>query len=134
MTHIVSSMLMRALLTIGIAVSLCCALPQTAAAAKVKVNCNQAVPPAGQYHSITDALAQNADVTPLVLVVKGTCTENVVITRDGTRVAIGWPTSTSWTPPKLEAGLYRWYVWPGFGPKAAARYGRLIGSSSFRVR
>jgi hypothetical protein len=59
---------------------------------------------------------------------------NVVITRDGARVAIGWPTGPSWTPPKLKAGLYRWYVWPGFGSKAAARYGKLIGSSSFRIR
>jgi len=39
----------------------------------------------------------------------------------------------SWTPPKLGRGLYRWYVWPGFGSKAAARYGKLIGTSSFRV-
>jgi hypothetical protein len=58
---------------------------------------------------------------------------NVVITRDGKRVATGWPTSTSWTPPRLKAGRYRWYVWPGFGPKDAARYGRLIGTSTFTV-
>jgi hypothetical protein len=58
---------------------------------------------------------------------------NVVVTRNGKRVASGWPMGPSWTPPKLGRGLYRWYVWPGFGSKAAARYGKLIGSSSFRV-
>jgi hypothetical protein len=60
---------------------------------------------------------------------------NVVVTRSGKRVAAGWPLGLSWRAPRhLKAGLYRWYVWPGFGSKAAARYGKLIGSSSFRVR
>jgi hypothetical protein len=29
--------------------------------------------------------------------------------------------------------VYRWYVWPGFGRISAARYGRLLGSSTFVV-
>jgi hypothetical protein len=59
---------------------------------------------------------------------------NVVVTRSGKRIAAGWPTATTWRPPKLKPGLYRWYVWPGFGPKSRATYGRLIGSSTFRIR
>ncbi|MGA9859704.1 MAG: hypothetical protein WBQ18_17700 [Solirubrobacteraceae bacterium] len=35
---------------------------------------------------------------------------------------------------RLTPGRYRWYVWPGFGPKARARYGRLVGSGAFIVR
>jgi hypothetical protein len=30
-------------------------------------------------------------------------------------------------------GHYRWYVWPGFGPLSAHRYGHRLGRSSFRV-
>ena len=33
----------------------------------------------------------------------------------------------------LKRGLYRWFVWPGFGPRARARYGQLLGQASFRV-
>jgi hypothetical protein len=32
---------------------------------------------------------------------------------------------------KLRRGHYRWYVWPGFGSRAAQRYGSFIGQSSF---
>jgi hypothetical protein len=35
---------------------------------------------------------------------------------------------------RLRPGRYRWYVWPGFGPRSARRYGRLIGSRTFVVR
>jgi hypothetical protein len=35
---------------------------------------------------------------------------------------------------RLRPGRYRWYVWPGFGRRAARRYGRLIGSRTFVVR
>jgi len=31
------------------------------------------------------------------------------------------------------AGHYRWYVWPGFGPLSAHRYGHRLGRSSFRA-
>lgn len=34
---------------------------------------------------------------------------------------------------RLRPGLYRWYVWPGFGRISAARYGRPLGSSTFVV-
>lgn len=35
---------------------------------------------------------------------------------------------------QLKAGLYSWYVWPGFGPRSMGRYGQLLGESTFRVR
>jgi hypothetical protein len=36
---------------------------------------------------------------------------------------------------RLRPGLYRWYVWPGFGERSAGRYARRpLGSSSFVVR
>jgi len=34
---------------------------------------------------------------------------------------------------RLRPGLYRWYVWPGFGARAAVDYGPLMGSSTFIV-
>jgi hypothetical protein len=34
---------------------------------------------------------------------------------------------------RLRPGVYRWYVWPGYGRISAARYGRLLGSSTFVV-
>jgi hypothetical protein len=59
------------------------------------------------------------------------------------RILSAWPGSTSlrlarsWTYEgrryRLEPGRYRWYVWPGLGPRAAKKYGRLIGSSTFVV-
>lgn len=33
----------------------------------------------------------------------------------------------------LSPGLYRWFVWPGFGSRGAAKYGALLGQSTFRV-
>jgi hypothetical protein len=35
---------------------------------------------------------------------------------------------------ELKKGLYRWFVWPGFGPRAKARYGQLLGQGAFRVK
>ena len=34
---------------------------------------------------------------------------------------------------RLQPGVYRWYVWPGYGRVSAARYGRLLGGSTFVV-
>lgn len=33
----------------------------------------------------------------------------------------------------LARGRYCWYVWPGFGPRRQRDYGRLLGSSCFRI-
>jgi len=34
---------------------------------------------------------------------------------------------------RLRPGVYRWYVWPGFGARAEVDYGPLLGSSTFVV-
>jgi hypothetical protein len=32
---------------------------------------------------------------------------------------------------RLHRGVYKWFVWPGFGTLAANRYGHALGRSSF---
>ena len=76
MTRASSCVLSRALLHSVFVVLACCVLSVMAAEANVKVNCNIV----GQ--TITQALIDNATVSPLVLVVRGPCVENVVIARD----------------------------------------------------
>lgn len=61
----------------------------------------------------------------------------------GRKVLSAWPVSPgfqlrrTWTYNgrryRLQPGVYRWYVWPGIGRRSAARYGRLLGSSTFVV-
>lgn len=61
---------------------------------------------------------------------------NLQLFRNGRKVLSAWPTVTSYTLKpswryhgrtyKLAAGRYRWYVWPGYGPRPAHRYGRLL--------
>jgi hypothetical protein len=67
---------------------------------------------------------------------------NVQLHRSG-KVLTRWPRTTqlqlrsSWRFRgerfRLAPGRYRWYVWPGFGRRSAQRYGRLLGTSTFRV-
>ncbi len=68
---------------------------------------------------------------------------NVQIFRNGHKVLTTWTQKPRLTLPKrwrlagktirLQKGRYRWYVWPGLGRSADRRYGKLLGSSSFRV-
>ena len=68
---------------------------------------------------------------------------NVQLFRDGRKILTLWPTKptlqvpSSWkfagTAFRLTPGVYRWYVWPGFGPRSATRYGKLLGTRSFVV-
>jgi hypothetical protein len=72
--------------------------------------------------------------------VRGASYYNVVLVR-GRRVYSAWPTRTRLKLPrawkyhghryKLRPGSYRWFVWPGYGPLSAGRYGRMLGGSSF---
>jgi hypothetical protein len=74
--------------------------------------------------------------------VKGASYYNLQLVR-GRKVLSAWPLRTNfrlrrtWTyrgrRHRLRPGVYRWYVWPGFGRISAARYGRLLGSSTFVV-
>ena len=66
---------------------------------------------------------------------------NVQLYRGSTKVLSAWPSQnrlqvrSSWKfrgrRYRLQAGTYRWYVWPGIGPRRAAKYGRVLGQSTF---
>jgi hypothetical protein len=59
---------------------------------------------------------------------------NVQLYLGSKRVTQSWPKNGSFKIPrsKLKKGkTYAWYVWPGVGKKSAARYGTLIGKSTF---
>lgn len=68
---------------------------------------------------------------------------NVLLVYRGKRVFAAWPhrprlqLSRSWSYRgrryRLRPGLYRWYVFPGYGPLAAGNFGRLVGGSTFVV-
>jgi hypothetical protein len=68
---------------------------------------------------------------------------NVQLFRGRRKILTTWPTATrlqlrrEWTfngrRLRLVPGRYRWYVWPGYGSRAAERYGRLIGHSTFSI-
>ena len=68
---------------------------------------------------------------------------NVQLWRGDVKVLSVWPTeprlqlAARWvfegTPRKLIPGIYRWYVWPGLGAKAEARYGPMLGTRAFVV-
>ena len=76
-------------------------------------------------------------------VVLGASYYNVQLFRGGEKVLSTWPSgaslrlSPSWSFGnshfRLRPGHYRWFVWPGFGPRAAARYGPMIGTATFTV-
>ena len=61
----------------------------------------------------------------------------------GRKVLSVWPTRTSFQLQsawrykgrryRLRPGVYRWYVWPGYGRPSAGRFGRLLGGSTFVV-
>jgi hypothetical protein len=67
---------------------------------------------------------------------------NVQLYRGGKILSI-WPTrarlklTRSWRfgghLHRLKPGRYRWYVWPGYGPRSAARYGQMIGKGTFVI-
>ena len=70
---------------------------------------------------------------------------NVQLFRGRTKILSAWPTRPrlllreSWRyggkQRRLAPGVYRWYVWPGFGARRAARYGQALGQATFvRVR
>ena len=68
---------------------------------------------------------------------------NLQLFRGRTKVLSAWPRLARLNLPgrwryddrdqRLEPGVYTWYVWPGYGDRADARYGQLLGKSRFRV-
>jgi hypothetical protein len=69
---------------------------------------------------------------------------NVQLHRNGIKVLSAWPKTARLRLPRswryggktqtLLPGRYTWHVWPGIGARAQARYGKLLGSSSFVVK
>ena len=69
---------------------------------------------------------------------------NMQLYRNGQKIFSTWPgkarqsLTRQWSYAghryALRRGLYVWYVWPGFGPRAKSRYGQLLGQGTFRVR
>jgi hypothetical protein len=78
------------------------------------------------------------------LPVRGARYYNVQLFRKARKILSVWPTRPQyqlkrrWTyrgkVRRLMPGKYRWLVWPGFGPRSKADYGRRMGPSTFRVR
>jgi hypothetical protein len=68
---------------------------------------------------------------------------NLQLFRSGRKVLTAWPSRARYTLPRtwrlngrthrLIAGVYRWYVWPGYGPPAQHRYGRLLAKGKVTV-
>ena len=76
--------------------------------------------------------------------VQGARYYNVQLFRKGRKILSAWPTrpryqlKRRWTYRgelrRLVPGRYRWLVWPGFGPRSKADYGRRMGPGTFEVR
>jgi hypothetical protein len=75
--------------------------------------------------------------------VRGATYYNLQLSRLGRKMLSTWPTRARYRVKKhwsyggrkwrLAPGKYRWIVWPGFGKRSKADYGRRIGASTFRV-
>jgi hypothetical protein len=68
---------------------------------------------------------------------------NVQLFRGDKKILSIWPVKTALTLKskwkyqghayKLSPGVYRWYVWPGFGARKAVDYGEMLGFSTFQI-
>jgi hypothetical protein len=102
----------------------------------------EALPVTGTNALINPVPGQRVTAPPRLawLPVKGASYYNVQLIRGG-RILSAWPTRANFKLPRswiyrghryrLKPGVYRWYIWPGFGLLAQAHYGRLHGGSSF---
>jgi hypothetical protein len=69
---------------------------------------------------------------------------NVQVYRGSRKLLSRWPAKArlklqrSWVYQghrnRLKKGVYRWWVWPAFGPRSKSNYGRLLGTGKFVVR
>jgi hypothetical protein len=72
--------------------------------------------------------------------VRGAAYYNVQLVR-GKKILSSWPATNHFQVPRswvfeghryrLHRGVYRWYVWPGFGTFSSNKYGSVLGGSSF---
>jgi hypothetical protein len=68
---------------------------------------------------------------------------NVQLFRGQAKILSTWPVAPAFQLKRtwkylgkkytLGKGVYRWYVWPGFGARAKVDYGDLLGSNSFQM-
>ncbi len=68
---------------------------------------------------------------------------NVQLWRGGGKILSAWPQKAQLRLPlvwrfngrnyRLSPGRYRWFVFPGYGSRTQARYGKMLGSSTFFV-
>jgi hypothetical protein len=68
---------------------------------------------------------------------------NLQLFRNGRKILSAWPTVAHYTlKPSwryrghtytLTAGHYRWYVWPGYGPRGAHRYGHVLAKGTVKI-
>lgn len=68
---------------------------------------------------------------------------NVQLFRGNVKILSIWPLRPALTLKRtwkyqgrrftLTRGTYRWYVWPGFGARAAVDYGEMLGARSFQM-
>jgi hypothetical protein len=75
--------------------------------------------------------------------IRGADYYNVQLLRDGRKVLSEWPTRARlqlkrrWRfegrVRRMRPATYEWNVWPGYGPRRAARYGRRIGKRTFVI-
>jgi hypothetical protein len=75
--------------------------------------------------------------------VRGARYYNVQLFRDGKKILSKWPgqaalqLKSEWRfhgkRYRLKPAEYRWYVWPGEGPRSENRYGRMVGKRSFTI-
>jgi hypothetical protein len=104
--------------------------------AKVKARASKILKPA--YDALRDS-PPRVDWMP----VRKATYFNMQVWREGRKVLSVWPQRSSyrlrarWTYGgrrySLGVGRYLVYVWPGFGPKSAVRYGSLLGWTAFRI-
>lgn len=62
----------------------------------------------------------------------------------GSKILSAWPRHAAFKLSKswryrgrrhhLTPGRYHWYVWPGYGPQSANRYGKPVGNATFIIR
>jgi hypothetical protein len=117
-------------------------LTATDAAGNVAVR-TLSVTPSPHLLSPVAGAAVSAPVMLTWTPVQGASYYNVQLYRGG-KILSMWPKRASLTLAatwsyrghrhRLSPGRYHWYVWPGFGPRAKARYGAAVGSGTFVVR
>jgi hypothetical protein len=102
------------------------------------------VPPAALLRSPHEGAIVKAPPLLLWAGVRRATYYNVQLYRGSQKVLSAWPkrarlkTRAAWRYKgrkyRLQKGVYRWWVWPAFGPRSRGSYGPLLGTSTFVVR